>query len=158
MKLFKLTWVAGALMSSLFISGCTSHKQAATATSGNSETKASVSATAPAEDAELSGTWNYTMTNPEEGTLTGIITIQKGANASYTGHITANEMELDNDMSISKAQLNGSNFMYEGDVITPEGNIPFAMSGTINGNAMEGENNVQYRNRSLVFKIKATRK
>lgn len=154
-KIFKLICAAGAFSGTLLMAGCATQKQTTATTSGSSATIAAVSA---AEHAELSGTWDYTMINPEEGTLTGIITIQQGANTGYTGHITANGMELDNEMSIKKAQLNGSNFIYEGEVVTTQGNIPFAMSGTINGNTMEGNNTVQYKNRNLVFKIKATRK
>lgn len=158
MKLLRLTWVTGAIVSFLFSGGCASEKPTVSSTAGAAANTTATATTAPVEHADLSGTWNYTMTNSEEGTITGVITIQRGANASYTGHITANEMDLDNDMSISKAQLNGSNFIYEGEVVTTSGNIPFAMSGTITGNAMEGNNNVQYNNRNLQFKIKATRK
>ncbi|MDQ3289691.1 MAG: hypothetical protein M3Q05_00220, partial [Bacteroidota bacterium] len=116
------------------------------------------SASQPAEHADLSGSWDYVMTNDQQETLTGILTIQRGGSAGYTGHITSNEISLDSDTDISKAQLNGSDFIYEGTVKAPNGSIPFTIKGTIQGSKLEGQNTVQYQNRSMLWQVKATRK
>ncbi len=140
-----------------FGSGCAS-QQAGTAAASNQVTAPVTENSPPAEHAELSGTWEYTMTNDRQEPVTGLLTIQRGGNAGYTGSITLNGMRSENEMAISKAQLNGSNFIYEGEVITPEGNIPFTMIGTIQGRNMSGQNTVVYKSQPILWQVKAIRK
>ena len=139
------------------MSGCAGPKSAATANSNPAGNL--VAAASPAEEhADLSGTWEYTMTNAQQEPLTGLLTIQRGGTAGYTGTITLNGTTSDNEMNISKAQLNGPNFIYEGEVVTPEGNIPFAMKGTIRGRNLEGQSTVVYKSQPVLWQVKATRK
>ncbi|RDC63892.1 hypothetical protein [Adhaeribacter pallidiroseus] len=138
-------------------SGCVSQK-ARTASATNQAEAPGSGNSQPAEHAELSGTWEYTMTNEQQEPVTGLLTIQRGGNAGYTGSITLNGMRSENEMAIKKAQLNGSNFIYEGEVITPEGNIPFTLIGTIQGRNMTGQNTVVYRSQPVLWQVKATRK
>jgi hypothetical protein len=140
-----------------FGSGCAS-QQAGTATTQNQATTPVSGNSPPTEHAELSGTWEYTMTNERQEPVTGLLTIQRGGSAGYTGSITLNGMQSENEMTISKAQLNGSNFIYEGAVITPEGNIPFTMIGTIQGRNMTGQNTVVYKSQPILWQVKAVRK
>ena len=153
LRTFVISAGAGLLLST----GCARPKTAATTAATGQISQITETVAAPAEHAELSGTWNYSMTNGQ-GTVTGVLTIQRGGNAGYTGRITTNEVGLDSETIITKAQLTGSAFTYEGVVRTPEGDIPFTMTGTIRGNQLEGQNAVQYQNQNLVYTVKATRK
>ena len=137
--------------------GCTSNQVGTTSAKSPGIAAAPVNSP-PSEHAELSGTWEYTMTNDRQEPVTGLLTIQRGGNAGYTGSITLNGVRSENEMAISKAQLNGSQFIYEGEVITPEGNIPFTMVGTIQGRNMTGQNTVVYKSRPILWQVKAVRK
>lgn len=159
MIILRYTFAVSALTGLLLTGGC-SHPKAIGGSSAAASSQIQPAAprvSESVEHAELSGRWNYTMTSEEQGTLTGVLTIQKGGNSGYTGHITANEMQLDSETNITKAQLTGSDFIYEGVVKSPEGNIPFTITGTIHGSELQGRNTVQYKNQNLVFKVKATR-
>ena len=150
-----LLWISFLLI--LFANGCASQK-VGTAAVTNQATAPTLLNSQPIEHAELTGTWEYVMTNDRQEPVTGLLTIQRGGNAGYTGSITLNGMRSENEMSISKAQLNGSNFIYEGEVITPEGNIPFTLIGTIQGRNMTGQNTVVYKSQPVLWQVKATRK
>ncbi|QMU27858.1 hypothetical protein [Adhaeribacter radiodurans] len=112
----------------------------------------------PTEHADLSGSWDYVMTNEQRETLTGVLTILRGGSAGYKGHITSNEISLGSDTEITKAKINGSNFIYEGMLKIPDGDIPFILKGTIQGSKLKDQNTVLYQNRSMLFQVKATRK
>ncbi len=156
MNLLRYTLVLS-VSAGLFMGGCVSQKPAVANASGVTLPEPA-EASAPAEHADLSGNWDYTMTNEQQESITGILTIQKGGSAGYTGRISTNEINLDSETSITKAQLTGSNFVYEGVVKSPEGDIPFVITGTIKGNQMEGRNAVRYQGQDIAYKVKATRK
>ncbi|MDQ4140420.1 MAG: DUF3558 domain-containing protein [Bacteroidota bacterium] len=157
MKIPVRTWFVSLAVSISLLSGCAGQKTT-TASAADSSTGSATATNQPVEHADLSGSWDYVMTNEQQETLTGVLTIQRGGNAGYTGHITSNEISLDSDTDITKAQLNGSNFIYEGMVKAPDGDIPFTIKGTIQGSKLEGQNTVLYQNRSMLFQVKATRK
>ncbi|PSR55837.1 hypothetical protein AHMF7605_21205 [Adhaeribacter arboris] len=154
------TWFVGLAVSISLLSGCASQKPTSASVNNSSSNSISPASTnsQPAEHADLSGSWDYVMTNEQQETITGVLTIQRGGNAGYTGHITSNEISLDSDTDITKAQLNGSNFIYEGRLKAPNGDIPFTMKGTIQGSKLEAQNTVLYQNRSMLWQVKATRK
>ena len=149
-------WIIGL---GIIISGYSCTGQKIPSTGAASQLTAAVpDNSGPAEHAELSGTWEYIMTNDQQEPVTGLLTIQRGGQAGYTGSITLNGMRTENEMAIKNAQLNGSDFIYEGEVITPEGNIPFSLTGTIRGRNMTGQNTVVYRSQPILWQVKATRK
>ncbi|QNF35584.1 hypothetical protein HUW51_23810 [Adhaeribacter swui] len=158
MKPTSLTLLISGLFLSILGNGCVRQKTAASGNTGSAPVTAVAVNSPPEEHAQLSGTWEYTMTNDQQEPVSGLLTIQRGGAAGYTGSITLNGFRSENEMAIKKAQLNGANFIYEGEVITPEGNIPFTLIGTIHGRNMTGQNTVVYRSQPVLWQVKATRK
>lgn len=120
---------------------------------------AGISEPAPVtERTYLEGKWEYTMTNPEQSPFSGIIWVQRGGAAGYTGWISVSDINYEAQTAITKAELQGENFIYAGEVKTLQGSFPFEMKGTIKGNKMEGQNTVQTQNGPTIFKIIANRR
>ncbi|MDQ3291062.1 MAG: hypothetical protein M3Q05_07205, partial [Bacteroidota bacterium] len=77
----------GLVISMSLMSGCASQKATSASANVSNTSLETSSASQPAEHADLSGSWDYVMTNDQQETLTGILTIQRGGSAGYTGHI-----------------------------------------------------------------------
>ncbi len=153
MKTIKIYFLlAGSLV--LFITGCVAPKAVVKNTPVPNTSSA---APVIAERANLEGKWQYTMSNPDHGTLTGNLMVQRGGVAGYSGYLMIKEMRVEAETIISKAEIKGQNFVYQGVVKTPQGNIPFELHGTIKGPSMEAQNKVQLPEGLAVFKVSATR-
>jgi len=140
----------------LWITGCVRQQISTTATSAN--ISASSPAPAAAERTSLEGKWDYTMTNPDQSPFSGVISVQRGGAVGYTGWISVNDINYEAQTAITKAELQGENFIYAGEVKTLQGTFPFEMRGTIKGDKMEGQNKVQTHDGTTIFKVTATRR
>ena len=138
----------------LVIIGCGRQQIPATATTTTSTPKPA----AVTQRTYLEGKWDYTMSNPEQSPFSGIISVQRGGNAGYTGWISVSNINYEAQTAITKAELQGENFLYAGEVKTLQGTFPFEMKGTIKGDKMEGQNKVQTQDGPVVFKVVATRR
>jgi hypothetical protein len=139
----------------LVITGCGRQQIPAAA---NTATSAPKPVAAVAERTYLEGKWDYTMSNPEQSPFSGIISVQRGGAAGYTGWISVSDINYEAQTAITKAELQGENFLYAGEVKTLQGTFPFEMKGTIKGDKMEGQNKVQTQDGPVVFKVVATRR
>jgi hypothetical protein len=157
MNSLRLSLIGTLITTSLLFSNCASQKTA-TSAAAPAGTPSVTANNEPAEHAELTGDWQYTMINNQQEEITGVLSIQRGGSAGYTGRITSSQIGQESETTITKAQLRGSEFIYEGVVKSPAGNIPFALTGTIRGDRMEGQNTVQYRGQELLYKVNATRR
>lgn len=110
-----------------------------------------------AERAELEGKWAFTMQNEQQGNLTGTLLVQRGGAAGYTGRIALTKPAIEAETVITKAEIKGQQFVYEGNIKTPQGPFPFQMRGTIQGAKMVGQSQVQLPDGSASFKFIATR-
>ena len=114
----------------LFVAGCASSREAA-------------------QPAVL-GTWTYTMTNPSQGDLTGIMTIEQGDDGAYTGRVSVVEMGVDEAMMIKSLEIDGDTFTLVGNAAGAD----FTITGVVDGDEMTGENDVAGVG---VFTMRATR-
>lgn len=154
MALLQNKFILGCFGLLLASTGCMRQQIPATASTAT----ASTTPAAVAERAFLEGNWDYTMTNPDQSPFSGIISVQRGGSAGYTGWISVSNVNYEAPTAITKAELQGQNFIYSGEVKTLQGSFPFEMKGTIKGDKMEGQNKVQTQNGPVVFKVTATRR
>ena len=96
------------------------------------------------------GTWTYTMSNPSQGDLTGVMTIEPGDDGAYTGRVSVVEMGIDEAMTVRSLELDGDAFTLVGSVAGSD----FTITGVVDGDEMTGENDVRGVG---VFTMRATR-
>ena len=110
------------------------------------------------ERTTLEGKWDYTMSNPDQAPFSGVIMVQRGGSAGYTGWISVSTIDYEAQTNITKADFNGDHFTYAGEVQTRQGSYPFELTGTIKGNKMTGQNKVKTEDGPVIFQVTATRK
>lgn len=96
------------------------------------------------------GSWNYSMDNSSQGTMTGAMTLQQEEDGSYTGRISAVEAGINDVLRIESLEIEGPVFRLHGVVSGNE----FKLNGTVDGDTMSGTNDVIGLG---VFKFTATR-
>ena len=84
------------------------------------------------------GTWDYSMTDPSVGTLTGVMTLQEQEDGSYTGHLSVIENGIDDVLVVQSLEIDGPAFTLQGSVSGSE----FTVIGTVDGDTMVGTNDV----------------
>jgi len=84
------------------------------------------------------GAWQYTMTSASQGNFNGVLTLQEHEDDGYTGHLTAVEANIDAALTVHSLDVDGSAFRLHAAVEQYE----FTMSGTVDGDAMTGTNDV----------------
>lgn len=107
--------------------------------------------------AELEGQWDFTMTNLE-GAITGTLAIRKGGAVGYSGWIKVKELNLEAETIISRAEMKGNAFVYNGEVKTSQGNYPFELTGTINQNQLTGLGKLTMPQGLTTYKVAANRR
>lgn len=108
--------------------------------------------------AELAGKWFFIMTPPDREPLTGVLSVQRGGPAGYTGSITVNELQQELPTTITKAEVKGDSFVYSGEVQLNAETLLFEISGTIKGDKMEGQTTVKEPDGTTIYKMEANRK
>ena len=111
-----------------------------------------------AERTTLEGKWDYTMSNPEQAPFSGVLMVQRGGSAGYTGWISVSTIDYEAQTKVSRAEIQGENFTYIGEVQTRVGSYPFELTGTIKGDKMTGQNKVKTEDGPVVFTVTASRK
>lgn len=108
-----------ALYSVLVWAGCTTAKQ-------------------PPATPPVLGTWTYTMDNPAQGTITGTMILAVREDGTYTGHVKAIEIGIDETLVVKTLDLDGPAFTMRGWLTGME----LVLEGTVNGNTITGTNQV----------------
>lgn len=98
----------------------------------------------------LFGSWQYTMENPTQNTLTGQMTIQEAEEGAYTGHLTVQEMDINEPMVINTLDIEGDSFALQGRAA----GYNFTMTGVVEDGMITGENDVQG---VAIYSLRATR-
>ena len=106
----------------------------------------------------LEGKWDYTMSNPEQEPFSGVLMVQRGGSAGYTGWISVSTIDYEAQTKVIKAEIQGEKFTYIGEVQTRVGSYPFELTGTIKGDKMMGQNKVKTEDGPVVFTVTAIRK
>lgn len=110
-----------------------------------------------AERAVLEGKWRFTLQGVNQQTIPGTLLIQKGGATSYSGRITIAKYSLDAETAITKAELKGQDIIYEGNIKSSQGLFPFKITGTIQGDKLQGQSSVQLPDGNQMYKFEATR-
>ncbi len=84
------------------------------------------------------GVWDFSMFNPGQGTLTGVMTLGQAEDGSVTGHVTIREMGVDEAIEVHSLDLDGPAFTLNGRATGTD----FTITGVVAGDEMTGENNV----------------
>lgn len=92
------------------------------------------------ETPPLYGTWFFTMNNPSQGELTGTMTFGEAEDGTYMGHVSVNEMGVDEDMQIKSLEMDRDAGTFT--LMAFAAGTDFTMQGTIVGDKMTGTNNV----------------
>ena len=129
-----------------------------TAISGNGTLQQAPAVAVHSEQTTLEGKWDYTMSNPEQAPFSGVLMVQRGGSAGYTGWISVSTIQYEAQTKVSKAEILGEHFTYIGEVQTRMGSYPFELTGTIKGDKMTGQNKVKTEDGPVVFTVNATRK
>ncbi len=111
-----------------------------------------------AERTTLEGKWDYTMSNPDQDPFSGVLMVQRGGSAGYTGWISVSTIDYEAQTKVTKAEIQGEKFTYIGEVQTRIGSYAFELTGTIKGNKMTGQNKVKTDSGPVIFNLTATRK
>lgn len=97
------------------------------------------------------GTWDFTMDNPTQGTITGTMVIQEEAEGTYSGSVTAPSVGLqDAEMEVESLDIDGPAFTMRA---TAAG-YTFTIQGTVSDDMMAGTNDVSG---VAVYTMRATR-
>ncbi len=136
----------------LFITGCAAPASVTTTTPPAPQEQVAT------ERTTLEGKWDYTMSNPEQAPFSGILMVERGGSAGYTGWISVSTIDYEAQTKVTKAEIQGENFTYIGEVQTRIGSYPFELTGTIKGDKMTGQNKVKTEDGPVIFKLTATRK
>ena len=91
-----------------------------------------------ARTAPVLGTWRYEMSNPAQGSFSGVMTLRE-EDDGYGGHLTVQEMSIDEEMVVESLETESGGFILEGRAA----GYRFTMTGLVEGDTMTGENNVQ---------------
>lgn len=88
----------------------------------------------------LYGTWFFTMQSLTQGELTGTMTFGEAEDGSYVGHVSVNEMGVDEDMEIKSLEMNRETGEFT--LMGFAAGTDFTITGTVMGDKMTGTNNV----------------
>ncbi|GEO03454.1 hypothetical protein AAE02nite_11180 [Adhaeribacter aerolatus] len=155
MKLLKSSTAIMGATAFLFITGCV---RPSTIAATNTANQQAASVPVAAERTTLEGKWDYTMSNPDQDPFSGVLMVQRGGSAGYTGWISVSTIDYEAQTKVTKAEIQGEKFTYIGEVQTRMGSYGFEMTGTIRGNKMTGQNKVRTDSGPVVFSVTATRK
>ncbi|KAA5548428.1 hypothetical protein [Adhaeribacter rhizoryzae] len=136
----------------LFITGC------ATPGAVTGTTQPAPQEQVTTERTTLEGKWDYTMSNPEQAPFSGVLMVQRGGSAGYTGWISVSTIDYEAQTKVTKAEIHGEKFTYIGEVQTRVGSYPFELTGIIRGDKMTGQNKVKTEDGPVIFNLTATRK
>ena len=84
------------------------------------------------------GTWDYSMSNPSQGTLSGQMTIEQAEDGTYTGRVSVVEMGINEPIAIRSLEIDGDAFTLVGSAAGSD----FTITGVVEGDTMTGENDV----------------
>lgn len=93
---------------------------------------------APPTPPALVGAWDYTMTHPDQGRITGVMTIEQRPDGTYTGHVSAVEIGIDEVLIVDRMDIDGPDFTMYGWLTGME----LLLKGTVRDDVIEGTNQV----------------
>ena len=78
------------------------------------------------------------MTHPDQGRITGVMTIEQRPDGTYTGHVSAVEIGIDEVLIVDRMDIDGPDFTMHGWLTGME----LLLKGTVRDDVIEGTNQV----------------